>query len=64
MPKSQDIRELAFTMWQQAGSPPGGAENFLKAAEETLGAPGPITHEDVDEAIDESFPASDATNRM
>lgn len=60
---AQDLRERSFTLWQEAGSPPGGADQFYHQARAELGEPEPVTDDDVDEAIDASFPASDPVNR-
>lgn len=54
-PSEHQIRERAFTLWQQAGEPEGNHEHFWHEAKRELeegdGA--------LDEALDESFPASD-----
>ena len=70
----QLVRERAFTIWLRQGSPDGHAEQFSLMAEEELLARGaqpaaavvaaalPAASDDdarVDEASDESFPASD-----
>lgn len=60
------VRERAYRIWESQGSPDGHAEQFWLMAEEELlaegysrsGAP-PSTADKVDEAGEESFPASD-----
>lgn len=60
---SDAIRELAYTKWQQAGSPPGdGREFWLEAEQEVLELERASHEEEIDaiqEASEESFPASD-----
>lgn len=61
------VRERAYRIWERQGSPDGQAEQFWLMAEEELlaeghsrsGAP-PAVEDKVDEASEESFPASDA----
>ena len=67
------VRERAYAIWLRQGSPDGHAEQFWLMAEEELlaeghnrpgqaAAPAPAVADDdarVDEASDESFPASD-----
>ena len=64
----QKVRERAHTIWERAGRPEGRAEQFWLAAEQELlaarqpsgeRAEHPWAEEMVDEAVDESFPASD-----
>lgn len=57
--REQRIRERAFYLWREAGSPEGEAEAFWHRAH----AEEPPEPQDVEDAIDEageeSFPASD-----
>ena len=57
----QRIRERAYFLWEQEGRPDGFAENHWQEAERDIRAiDGKKTGEDVvDEALEESFPASD-----
>jgi hypothetical protein len=56
------VRERAFQLWQEAGCPEGRAEEFWHRAREIeLGLSGP-TDKQIDEAGDDSFPASDPTS--
>ena len=69
----QLVRERAYAIWLREGSPDGHAEQFWLMAEEELLAEGhsrpsgqsqsatgePVNNGRVDEASDESFPASD-----
>jgi Protein of unknown function (DUF2934) len=69
----QLVRERAYAIWLREGSPDGHAEQFWLMAEEELLAEGhsrrsglsqpatdePVDNDRVDEASDESFPASD-----
>ena len=64
----QEVRERAYAIWEREGRPEGRAEQFWLVAEQELlaerrrsaGRPDhPWTEEMVDEAGDESFPASD-----
>ena len=67
----QKVRERAYAIWEQEGRPEGQAERHwleaeaaVRAAEGRSGA-GRTPHqhawvdEEVDEAVDETFPASD-----
>lgn len=60
---SEDIRELAYFKWEEAGSPPGdGREFWLEAEQEVFESRLADRDEDIDaiqEASEESFPASD-----
>lgn len=64
------MRERAYRIWERQGSPDGRADQFWLMAEEELlaegysrsGAP-PATEDQVDEAGEESFPASDPPAR-
>lgn len=62
------VRERAYRIWERQGSPDGHAEQFwLMAEEELIGeghsrsadVPQPTSKDQVDEASEESFPASD-----
>jgi Protein of unknown function (DUF2934) len=69
----QQVRERAYAIWQREGSPAGSAEQFWLMAEEELLAQGqsrpdvsasalaepPASQDWVEEASDESVPASD-----
>jgi hypothetical protein len=67
----QRVRERAYAIWEQEGRPEGQAERHWREAEAELrweahhaGLPAlpahhPWTEEGLDEAGDESFPASD-----
>ena len=69
----QRVRERAYAIWQREGSPDGSAEQFWLMAEEELLAEGegpasgpaeerpdrPRDEAQVDDTIDDSFPASD-----
>jgi hypothetical protein len=69
----QQIRERAFLIWQREGSPAGSPDQFNPMAEQELLAEGqtplsnpldeqpdrPRDEAQVDDAIDDSFPASD-----
>lgn len=60
--QEQEIRERAYSLWQMAGSPEGREEEFwIKAKEQLIKENGTM---DVDEASEQSFPASDPVNRM
>jgi hypothetical protein len=59
-PDPQAVRDLAYSLWEQHGKPEGDAERHWLEAERQLGV-GPRTdNQRVDEAVRESFPASDA----
>jgi len=60
--QEQEIRELAYALWQEAGSPEGREDEFWTQAEETLTSERAAS--DIDKAGEESFPASDAVNHM
>jgi hypothetical protein len=58
----QEIREYAYTLWQEAGSPEGQETEFWHKAKELIAKrDGNV---DVDAASEDSFPASDAVNHM
>lgn len=53
------IREHAFLLWQAAGCPPDRADEFwFRAREVELGLSQP-TEPEIDETLEDSFPASD-----
>ena len=58
----QEIRECAYSLWQDAGAPEGQEDEFWDKAKAILTKEN--AHASVDAAIEESFPASDAVNRM
>jgi len=65
-PSDHAIREHAFRLWEEAGQPEGREEEFWhKARNEMNGdeSPAPGAAPRVDQASDESVPASDATSR-
>jgi hypothetical protein len=60
--KDQEIRECAYLLWEDAGSPEGHEHDFWVRAKELLAKRrGQI---DIDEAGKQSFPASDPINHM
>jgi hypothetical protein len=59
---AQEIRELAYALWEEAGSPEGREEEFWSKAKEQLGEKN--STKDIDAASAESFPASDPVNHM
>ncbi len=60
--EEQEIRECAYALWQEAGSPEGEETTFWLKAEEIIAER--KAHADVDAAGEESFPASDPVNHM
>lgn len=60
----QEIREYAYKLWQDAGSPEGKETEFWHLAKAALDRNAEAADADVDAAGEESFPASDATNHM
>jgi hypothetical protein len=56
----QRVRELAYRLWVERGSPEGGAEADWYEAERQLLGGRKTDSQIVDEAAKESFPASDA----
>ena len=59
---NEEIREYAYKLWQDAGSPEGHAEEFWVKARELLAKQHGDAH--IDAASEQSFPASDAINHM
>jgi Protein of unknown function (DUF2934) len=59
-PDHRDIRELAYSLWEQRGKPEGGDQKDWFEAERLLGVQPRIDSQRVDESVRESFPASDA----
>ncbi len=59
-----EIRERAYKLWQEAGSPDGREHEFWHKACEQLGVTENENKRDLDNAGKESFPASDPVNRM
>jgi hypothetical protein len=55
----QTVRELAYKLWVERGRPEGGAETDWLEAERQLLGPRKTESQAVDEAVKESFPASD-----
>jgi hypothetical protein len=60
--EENEIRECAYRLWQEAGSPEGQETEFWQRAKELITERN--AHADVDAASEESFPASDAVNHM
>jgi len=58
----QEIREYAYRLWQEAGSPDGQETEFWHKAKHLIAERD--AHPDVDAASEESFPASDPVNHM
>jgi hypothetical protein len=58
----QEIRELAYSLWQEAGSPDGREDEFWRLAKDKLAKE--KGHADIDAASEQSFPASDPVNHM
>jgi len=62
----QQVRERAYALWEEAGSPTGREVEFWRRAHDELTRSrrhsGPMDH-DLDEAGEASFPASDPVNR-
>ncbi|QDU94455.1 DUF2934 domain-containing protein [Lignipirellula cremea] len=56
----QAIREAAYVAWEQAGKPDGDGAEFWLQAEKSLQQAEDRTRDRVEEASEESFPASDA----
>jgi hypothetical protein len=60
-PDPRSVRELAYRLWEQRGRPEGGAEeDWFEAERQLSGALRRTDAQVVDEAVKESFPASDA----
>jgi hypothetical protein len=59
-PNEDMIRNEAYNLWQQAGSPAGREQEFWHQAREKL--TDRLT--DLDKAGEDSFPASDPVNNM
>ena len=51
----QRVREAAYVLWQEAGSPQGQDERFWRLAERNVRA----EEMEYDSALEDSFPASD-----
>ncbi len=63
----QQVRERAYALWEEAGSPTGRETEFWSRARDELmraQEAGEIVQNDLDQAGRESFPASDPVNRM
>jgi hypothetical protein len=58
----QEIREYAYRLWQEAGSPEGQETEFWQQAKDLIAER--YGNADVDAASEESFPASDPVNHM
>ncbi len=52
----QRIRELAYLLWERAGCPDGRSDEFWHLAQSEIAA----DEASYDEAVEESFPASDS----
>jgi len=62
----QQVREQAYALWAAAGSPEGAEVEFWYRAREALTRSSAARHkiqQELDEAGEESFPASDPVNR-
>jgi hypothetical protein len=57
-----EIRECAYRLWQEAGSPEGQETEFWHQAKALIAER--HGNADIDSASEESFPASDAVNHM
>ncbi len=60
--EENEIRECAYALWQEAGSPEGLETEFWQKAKELIAKRN--AHADVDAASKASFPASDPVNQM
>jgi hypothetical protein len=60
--EEQEIREHAYLLWQEAGSPEGQEDEFWTKAKEKLAKEKGLA--DIDLAGEDSFPASDPVNHM
>jgi len=60
--EENEIRECAYTLWQEAGSPEGQETEFWQQAKELITKRN--AHADLDAASEASFPASDPVNHM
>lgn len=58
----QEIRETAYRLWQEAGSPEGMETEFWRQAKDLIARR--KQNAGVDTASEDSFPASDAVNHM
>jgi post-segregation antitoxin (ccd killing protein) len=58
----QEVRECAYALWEEAGSPEGQEMEFWQRARELIAKRN--GHADVDGASEDSFPASDPVNHM
>jgi hypothetical protein len=58
-PDPQAVRDLAYRLWNARGRPANSASEDWLEAERQLQAKQPSTTQKVDEAVRESFPASD-----
>lgn len=58
-PDPQAIRDLAYRLWNARGRPANSANEDWLEAERQLQGKQPSTMQKVDEAVKESFPASD-----
>jgi hypothetical protein len=58
----QEIREYAYRLWEEAGSPEGQETEFWEKAKHLMAERD--AHPDIDAASEESFPASDPVNHM
>lgn len=52
------VRQLAYMLWEAAGRPEGEDARFWREAEQQLKAEAPS--DELEEGLEESFPASDA----
>ena len=56
---TEQQRERAYELWEQAGRPEGRHEEFWQQAGQELGDGGASADERVDVAMEDTFPASD-----
>ncbi len=60
--QSEQQRELAYYLWQQAGSPEGRQDEFWHLAGHQLAQDDLAADAAIDAAEEDSFPASDPVN--
>lgn len=59
----QELRKLAYSLWEEAGKPEGREQDFWKQAETKLYVvEEDVNNQDIDETSKQSFPASDSPN--
>lgn len=62
--QQEKIREMAYRLWEEAGSPQGRQDEFWRLAEDRLTQDEgtSVPNDDLDIAGEHSFPASDPVN--